>query len=104
MKKWEDCTDVLSSWERLSKGLKQETQLADLRVPFRCHSRDPLKGSKAITVLIAPECFQVGSDVSTLWTQVRVNQMTLLHMVSSEHSLLFIPIIQPHFQPSSSHS
>ena len=63
MKKWEDCTDVLSSWERLSKELKQETQLADLRVPFSC---PPLRGSKAIAVLIAPECFQVGSDVCTL--------------------------------------
>ena len=66
MKKWEDCTDVLSSWERLSKGLKQEIQLADLRLPFSCHSRNPLRGSKAITILIAPECFQVGSDVATL--------------------------------------
>ena len=57
MKKWENCTDVLFRWERLGKGLKHEIQLADLRVPFSCHTRDPVRGSKAIVTLIAPECF-----------------------------------------------
>ena len=46
-------------------------------------------------MLTVPECFQVGSDVSTLWTQVRVSQMTLLHMVSSEHYISFFSSLLP---------
>lgn len=52
--KWEDCTDVLPNGERLGKGLKQKIQLANLRVPFNGHTRDPCKREQDHS-LVAPD-------------------------------------------------